>query len=232
MSGGDAMPKLTDRFLTTLSLAEGQRDRLVFDSACPGLGVRLDKAGSRTFLCQWTDPATKRKVRDALGQWGALTIEQARDAARARLGDVAKGINPKLEREKARAEAEKKRAEEALTFDALVTDWETLHLVERRPRYAAEAVRAIRYAFAGLLKRPAARITKADARGELDKLVKAGKSAMAGRTLAYALRRVPMGGEARDGSQQSVRRPADRGGQRGARPGALRRRTGGGLDRG
>ena len=180
------MPKLTDRLLNSMALAEGQRDRLVFDTACPGLGVRLTRAATRSFLVQWTDPATKRKVREPLGIWGALTIDQARDAARARLGDVAKGINPKAERLKVRMAAEKERAETALTFDALVVDWEALHLVERRPRYASEAVRAIRYAFGDLMKRPAARITKADARSALDKLSKAGKNAMAARTLAYA----------------------------------------------
>jgi integrase len=158
----------------------------VFDSACPGLGVRLTVTGRRSFIVQWTDPATKRKVREPIGAWGALTIDQARDAARVRLGAVAKGINPKAERIKARVEADRERAEIALTFDALVTEWATLHLASRRPRYAAEAERAIRHAFADIMKRPAARITKADAREALDKLVNAGKASMAGRTLAYA----------------------------------------------
>jgi integrase len=61
-----------------------------------------------------------------------------------------------------------------------------LHLSQRRERYCAEAVRAIGHAFPDLLKRPAVRITKADAVNALDKLVRAGKAAMAGRTLAYA----------------------------------------------
>jgi integrase len=180
------MPKLTDRFLKQLTLAEGQRDRLVFDGTCPGLGVRLTRAGTRTFIVQWTDPATKAKVREPLGVWGALTIDQAREAARVRLGAVAKGINPRAERAKARAEADRERAEMALTLDALVTDWAALHLVKRRPRYAAEAVRAIRYAFADLMKRPATRITKADALGVLDRLVREGKVVTAGRTMSYA----------------------------------------------
>jgi integrase len=180
------MPKLTNRLLVGLELAEGQRDRLVFDTACPGLGVRLTKGGSRAFIVQWTDPATKRKVREPLGVWGSLTIDQARDAARVRLGAVAKGVNPKVERIKARAEAERERAELALTFDKLVSEWASLHLVNRRPRYAVEAERAIRNAFVDIMKRPAARITKADARAVLDNLVGAGKTPMAARTLAYA----------------------------------------------
>jgi integrase len=181
-----SLPKLTDRFLAGLKVEQGRKDRLVFDTACPGLGVRLTARGSRTFLAQWTDPATRRKIREPLGVWGGITIEQAREAARARLGAVAKGIDPKADRMSRRREAERERAELALTFDALVSDWATLHLAQRRERYRAEAVRAIGHAFPELLKRPAARITRADAVNALDKLVKAGRAAMAGRTLAYA----------------------------------------------
>jgi len=180
------MPKLTDRFLATLKVEEGRKDRLVFDSACPSLGVRVTAKGTRTFITQWTDPATRRKVREPIGVWGNLTIDQAREAARARLGAVAKGINPKAERARQRAETERERAEMALTFGALVEEWTALHLAHRRERYRTEAVRAIRHAFPDLLKRPAARITKADAVNALDRLARDGKAAMAGRTMAYA----------------------------------------------
>lgn len=61
------MPKLTDRFLKELTLADGQRDRLVFDTACCGLGV----TGTRAFIVQWTDPATRGNVREPLGVWGS-----------------------------------------------------------------------------------------------------------------------------------------------------------------
>jgi integrase len=180
------MAKLTDRFLATLKVKDGQKDRLVFDAACPGLGVRVTAKGTRTFLAQWTDPATKRKIREPLGVWGNLTIEQAREAVRARIGAVAKGIDPKAERSRRRADAERERFETALTFDALIEEWNVLHLAQRRERYRAEAVRAIRHAFPDLLKRPAARITKGDAVNALDALVRNGKPSMAGRTLAYA----------------------------------------------
>jgi integrase len=180
------MPKFTDRFLAAQTVENGRKDRLLFDSVCRGLGLRVNVSGTRTFIAQWTDPATRRKVREPIGVWGTITIDQAREAVRARLGDVAKGINPRAERERKRKEDERERAESALTFGTLVDEWEALHLTQRRARYRAEAVRAIKYAFADLLKRPAARITKADAVNALDKLVRAEKAAMAGRTLAYA----------------------------------------------
>ena len=103
-----------------------------------------------------------------------------------RLGAVAKGIDPKAERLRRRAEAERERAETALTFDALIEEWKALHLAHRRPRYAAEAERAIRCGLPGLLKRPAARISRTDAVNALDQIVKAGKAITAGRTMAYA----------------------------------------------
>jgi integrase len=180
------MPKLTDRFLAAFRVEPGRKDRMVFDSMSPGLGVRVTARGTRTFIVQWTDPATRRKVREPLGVWGNLTIEQAREAARARLGAVAKGIDPKAERMRRRKEAERERAEAALTFEALMEEWAVLHLAHRRPRYAAEAVRAIRCGLSSLLKRPAARISRADAVNALDRIVKSGKAITAGRTMAYA----------------------------------------------
>jgi integrase len=180
------MPKLTDKFLAAVTVENGRKDRLVFDTACPGLGCRVTAKGTRTFIAQWTDPTTRRKVREPIGVWGNLTIDQAREAVRVRLGAVAKGINPKAERECQREAAERERAETALTFEALIEEWKALHLTQRRPRYAAEAERAIRLGLAELLKRPAARISRAAAVNALDRIVRAGKPVTAGRTMAYA----------------------------------------------
>jgi hypothetical protein len=180
------MPKLTDRFLAGFRPPAGKKDRLAFDTDCRGLGVRATAAGTRTFIVQWHDPATGQKRREPIGVWGGITLEQAREAARVRLGQVAKGIDPRAERLAKKEAAERDRAERALTLEALVDDWDALHLAHRRPRYRAEAVRAIKHAFAEHLRRPAARLSKAEAVAVLDGLLKAGSAAMAGRTLAYA----------------------------------------------
>jgi integrase len=180
------LPKLTDRFLATFKPVPGKKDRLAFDTECRGLGVRASSNGTRTFIVQWTDPATAQKRREPLGVWGGITVDQARDAARARLGDVAKGIDPRAVRLAARAKADAERAEVKLTLDALVDQWANLHLAARRPRYRTEAVRAIKVAFADYRKRPAARVTRSDAVNVLDQLIRADTPAIAGRTLAYA----------------------------------------------
>jgi integrase len=178
------MPKLTDRFLAALSVDKDRKDRLVFDTVSPGLGVRVTAKGTRTFIVQWTDPITKRKVREPVGIWGSLSIDQAREAAKVRLGQVAKGINPRAERLK--AEKDRERAEAALSFEALVDEWSQLHLAHRRKRYREEAQRVIKHTFVDLLKRPAARIARAEIIDVLDKLVRSAKAVTAARSPAYA----------------------------------------------
>ncbi len=189
------MPKLTDKLLAGLKLEPGRKDRLLFDTECRGLGVRVSvRTGRRakakpemirTFIIQWRDPVTRKTIREPVGVWGGISIEQAREAVRARLGTVAKGIDPRAERAKLRAEAERERAERALTFGTLIKEWAALHLKHRRPRYATEAQRALRYAFADAHNRPAAKLARAEVVNTLDALAKAGKAAMAGRTMAY-----------------------------------------------
>jgi integrase len=180
------MPKFTDRFLAALKVENGRKDRLVFDTASPGLGVRVTVKGTRTFIAQWTDPVTRRKVREPIGIWGNITIEQAREAVRARLGAVAKGLNPRAERLQRQAEAERERAAMALTFEALIEEWKALHLSHLRPRYAAEAVRAIRSCLPDLIRRPAAAITKSDVINAIDGIALTGKRVAAARVKQYA----------------------------------------------
>jgi hypothetical protein len=198
------MPKLTDKFLAGFVPPLGAKDRLAFDTETRGLGVRAyavterqpDGARrpkvERMFLVQWTDPTTKRKSREPLGLWGAITLEQARTAARSRLGRVAAGFDPKAEREQRKAEDARRRAEAArakteaaFTLDSLISEWERLHLTARRPRYAAEATRALRLAFKSHLERAAAGLTHDAVVGVLDGLTSAGKAATARLTLAY-----------------------------------------------
>lgn len=179
------MPKLSERAIASLSVPTGKAEVWVSDSEVTGLRLRAT-TGAKTFLACWTDRATGERRRERLGTWGAITLDQAREAARIRLGEVAKGIDPKATRAAQRDAAAAERAERALTLEALVDDWAALHLASKRPRYSSEAVRAIKYAFAKHLKRPAAKMTKAEAVAVLDGMLKAGNAAMAGRTLAYA----------------------------------------------
>jgi hypothetical protein len=145
--------KLTEYKIDTLAVERGRKDRLVFDDAQRGLAVRVTASGGRSYLCQYT--LYGRKWRVPLGNCSALSLSKAREATAAVMGDVAKGRNPATERKDAAAAERAKRARNRMTLRVLIGDWRRLHLVDRRPRYSAEAVRALHYAFADLLDDPA-----------------------------------------------------------------------------
>ena len=205
------MPKFTDRFIRSFAPLPGAKDRLAFDSEVKGLALRATAAGGRTFLVQWTVVGTgersgnlsgsgvqsqstrhAKKIREPLGQYGSVTIDAAREAARILLGRLAAGFDPKAEREARKAEDARQRAaraaaniEAAFTLDTLISDWAAGHLATRRPRYAAEATRALRLAFARALAQPAAALTHDGVLAVLDGLAGAGKATTARLTMAY-----------------------------------------------
>jgi integrase len=187
--------KLTERKIELLGVERGRKDKLVFDDGQRGLAVRVTASGGRTFLCQYTLHGQKWRV--PLGACSALSLGKAREAAAAVMGDVAKGRNPAAERKEAAAAERVKRARDRLTLRVLLDDWSRLHLAGRRPRYAAEAVRALHYAFADALDSAAEDLDRAAVVRSLDALTRrrARKSgtgtdkprgaAMTGRTVAY-----------------------------------------------
>jgi integrase len=168
--------KLTERRIETLQCPAGKKDVMVFDDEQAGLGVRVTAGGGKSFLVQYRHAGEKRRV--PLGSCSAISLASARKAAQAIMGDVAKGLDPASDRKR-------KAAHDALTLETLVGQWETLSLADRRERYAVEAVRALRYAFASQLKKPAAELSRSAVVRVLDSLAKDGKNAMASRTAAY-----------------------------------------------
>lgn len=161
------LAKLTEDAVGRLE-APAAKDRLVFDGAQRGLAVRVTQAGRKTYLCQYSIVGTKRRV--PLGSVDAMSLAMARQAARAIMGRVALGDDPAADR-KVKAEATKAAAlRERLTLAVLVEDWRRLHLSGRKPRYQAEATRALARAFAPWWQRPAERLTRGDVVPVLDKL--------------------------------------------------------------
>jgi integrase len=187
--------KLTERKIEELAPERGRKDRLVFDDAQRGLAVRVTASGGRTFLCQYTLHGHKWRV--PLGACSALALSKAREAAAAVMGDVAKGRNPAAERKEAAAAERARRTRNRLTLRVLIDDWNRLHLAGRRPSYAAEAVRALHYAFADHLDDAAEDLDRAAVVRALDALTRRQKrkdgggvekpkgAAMTGRTAAY-----------------------------------------------
>lgn len=189
--------KLTENRIEALTVESGGKDRLVSDDVQRGLVVRVDKSaragkpGGRTYLCRYSLHGQKWKV--PLGSCSALTLADARAAAAAIMGEVAKGLNPAALRKEVAAAERAKRARNQLTLRVLIDDWKRLRLAERRKRYADEAIRALHRAFVNHLDNPAEDLDRTAVVRALDALIrrhkddsdKLGGSAIAGRTAAY-----------------------------------------------
>jgi len=187
--------KLTERKIGKLATENGRKDRLIFDDAQRGLAVRVTESGGRTYLCQYTLHGHKWRV--PLGACSAVPLFNAREAAAAVMGDVAKGRNPAAERKEAAAAERLRRTRNRLTLRVLIDDWNRLHLAGRRQSYAAEAVRALHSAFADHLDDAAEDLDRAAVVRALDALRRRHKrkdrdgaalpkgAAMTGRTAAY-----------------------------------------------
>jgi integrase len=187
--------KLTERKIEALEVKRGGKDRLVFDDEQRGLAVRVTCSGGRTYLTQYTLHGHKWRV--PLGSCSALSLADARDAAAAIMGDVAKGRNPAADRKAAAVAERAKRLRNRLTLRVLIDDWHRLHLSGRRASYAAEAVRALHRAFADHLDSAAEDLDRTNVVRALDGLARRRKhrgdfasnkskgAAMTGRTAAY-----------------------------------------------
>ncbi|UWQ95544.1 tyrosine-type recombinase/integrase [Rhodobacteraceae bacterium M385] len=84
------MPKLTKRSVEKLAVRDA--DYIAFDSEVNGFGVRILPSGRRSYLVQYRSGGRTRRI--AIGQHGAVTVEEARKRAKELLGSVAAGQNP------------------------------------------------------------------------------------------------------------------------------------------
>ena len=89
------MARLTKRAVDAIKPSE--RDLFIWDDELRGFGVRVYPSGVRKYLLQWKrDGRTRRLV---LGTHGPITCEEARNEARTKLGEIAKGHDPADERD-------------------------------------------------------------------------------------------------------------------------------------
>ncbi len=170
--------KLTHKTVEAARCPAGKKDVLLFDSETRGFGLRVAASGAKNFLVQYSTPTGKRRV--PLGSFGAVTVDQARRAAKAILGDAAKGLDPAAERAR-----EKKKAPPYLVR-TLVDGWAAAREGDRRKSYLREAVLCIRRNLPGWLDLPAADITPGEAVRALDRVRQEKGIVAANRTLAYA----------------------------------------------
>lgn len=84
--------KLTKRLIDATSSSDG-KDVLVWDLGLRGFGLRIKPSGVKTFLVQYRN-RDGRSRRHTIGQFGRLTVDEARKEAKILLGDVEKGNDP------------------------------------------------------------------------------------------------------------------------------------------
>lgn len=89
------MARLTKRIID--SAKPGSRDSFIWDHELRGFGVRIKPSGTRTFIIQYRN-IEGRTRRCVIGQYGVLTVEEARDHAKKKLASVVDGADPSAER--------------------------------------------------------------------------------------------------------------------------------------
>ena len=126
---------LTDRAIRALKPAPAGQRYDVADSIVPGLAVRVTSGGHRSFILTARYPGSTNPTRRALGDYGAISLEEARGKAREWLASLKKGQDPKLAEEKQRAVELRKQA---TTFAALAEDFIKDKLASERRGWDAE----------------------------------------------------------------------------------------------
>ena len=166
---------LTDRGLRALKPAQSGKTYDMMDAVVPGFGVRISDRGRRTFILVARFPGSRNPTRRALGEYGALTLEEARDKARDWLGMIRKGVDPQDGERRAREN----------TFEMVVGEFIRLALIGPDPdkpklRSGPEVARDIeRELLPRWGHRPITEITPHDVVELVDEIVERGTPHMA-----------------------------------------------------
>ena len=135
----------------------------IADGAAPGLCLRVSAHDAWIWTLRMRGPEGNLR-RFVLGEF---TDNQGLAWARRQAGKLRQqvrheGRDPQRERKARAAAAVAQALRDRLTFKALVEDWQQRRLSNRRPRYAAEAVRALHVAFSKQWEKSAEELNAAD----------------------------------------------------------------------
>jgi integrase len=134
---------LTERFVNSRRHAPpGKRDDYP-DAIVPGLALRVTDRGHKSFVLVTRYPSNPiHPTRRALGDVGAITLEQARQKARGWLELIGRGVDPKIEEARQRAAAQRRQLN---SFAAVAEEFLNRHASGLRK--SAEAKRIIEAEF-------------------------------------------------------------------------------------
>ncbi|MCX5823476.1 MAG: Arm DNA-binding domain-containing protein, partial [Deltaproteobacteria bacterium] len=139
--------KLTKSIVENSTLPT-QGQTFLWDSELRGFGVRLNPAG-RTYIVQGRVNGVDRRV--SLGKHGILTVQEARNKARAQLSSMLGGIDPVVEKKRSDAYA--------LTLEKLSEKYIEARR-DLKPSSIADIKKHIEKSFASWADRPAVEITR------------------------------------------------------------------------
>jgi integrase len=88
------MPNLTKKFIDSIDISK-DKTLILWDSKLKGFGIRLNK-NYKSYIAQARIHGKTRRV--TIGRHGVFTPDQARNTAKEILQQMAKGIDPKLEK--------------------------------------------------------------------------------------------------------------------------------------
>jgi integrase len=157
------------------------------DTDVPGLGVRVNDKGLKTFVLLTRYPGSPNPTRRALGEYGAMSLEAARQKARHWQELIRRGVDPKDEEERVRRSENERREN---SFAKVVADFERLVLVGNNPnqplqRTGVHTARDIKKEFVSRYGgRPIDSITSKDIVSVLDAAVERGAAYYAHKLLA------------------------------------------------
>ena len=109
--------KLTDRFVESRGAAAAGKRIDHYDSLVPGLALRITDKGTKSFVLHGRFPIRPETfTRRTLGHYPGITLDEAREKARAWQRLIARAIDPSVEEERQRSAA---RFTQANTFGAV-----------------------------------------------------------------------------------------------------------------
>src|SRR6266480_1508098 len=101
---------LTERFINSRKNAPAGKRNDYHDVIVPGLALRVTERGHKSFVLVTRYPSNPaHPTRRAIGDFGAITLDQARHKARAWLELIRRGIDPKVEESRRRAAAQRRQ---------------------------------------------------------------------------------------------------------------------------
>ncbi|KAB2799235.1 DUF4102 domain-containing protein [Brucella anthropi] len=194
---------LTDRRMQSLKPAPVGTRYDIQDGIVPGLAVRVTDKGTKSFVMVARFPGSSNPTRRAIGEYGRVSLEQARNIAREWHELIRRGIDPRSAAN-ASKDAEVQRRER--TFGKVIEDYLKLVVVgsdEKKPiqRKGLEVARDLRGEFLddkivirdgkqvqrkGLRNKPIDEISKADILAILDDAVARGAKYQAFNLLGHA----------------------------------------------